>query len=211
MLFLLIIHQHLRITIMHTKYLVFFLILTANCFAQNDSAQIKSGEYKLVLGAGGGMSYYMTEPGVPHHLHTVVNRFSPSASLRLMWYPDHRLRVGLETGWMTFYKYKIVDEPINGKLKLTAIPVLLVWSMQIGKRLNVYGGAGSYFITTRLDYVERIKSETFRLGWMLAANYAFNVSHEISLAPELKWYNASESKDHSLNLQLLILWNFYKW
>jgi hypothetical protein len=128
-----------------------------------------------------------------------------------MWHPDHRLRFGLETGYLNLYNYKINSENIGGKLRLTAVPLLIVWSMQIGKRINIFAGSGTYFIKSRLDYAGHSEAGNLSLGWMAAASYNFNISNSFSITPELKWFDASESGHQSLNLQMLFAWKFYKW
>jgi hypothetical protein len=180
------------------------------CSGRNDTIQGR-GEYSIVLQAGGGYSYYLLSPGVPGHLHTTASRFSPSATVRLMWYPDHRLRVGVESGWTTFYQYRIYSGPIEGNLRLTAVPLLIVWSMSIGDKLNLYGGTGTYFIHTKLDYAGKASSGMFSLGWMLAASYVIGINEKISVTPEVKWLDASETKDQTLGIQLLFNWKFLKW
>src|SRR5262245_20186893 len=63
--------------------------------------------YALVLYAGGGATLYPAAPGTPAHLMTRTTSIGPSAFARLMWLPDHRLRVGFESGWTTVYSYTI--------------------------------------------------------------------------------------------------------
>src|SRR5689334_4548368 len=64
------------------------------------------GEYALVAYVGGGFSYYATTIDTPDGSQNVqINRRGFPNSLRLMWHPDHRLRMGIESGWIEFYGY----------------------------------------------------------------------------------------------------------
>ena len=47
--------------------------------------------------AGGGVSFYLANPGDPADLKSQVSQTHPIGTLRVMWYPDHLLRIGLET------------------------------------------------------------------------------------------------------------------
>ncbi|MDB5240397.1 MAG: hypothetical protein JWP57_1022, partial [Spirosoma sp.] len=81
--------------------------LSGRASGQTDSTANKRGPYTIVLTLGGGLSYYSTHLGVPSGLDQVdVSRFGVPATFRAMWYPDHRLRIGLETGWTTMYSYR---------------------------------------------------------------------------------------------------------
>ena len=95
---------------------------------------------------------YSGDPGTPVGLEAVqVNKIFPAATLRIMWHPDHLLRVGLETGWNTFYSYHVKNGATTGKVVVRATPIMLVFSMPVAKRINVFAGAGSYLVTSKLD------------------------------------------------------------
>jgi hypothetical protein len=211
-----IILPHLYIIFMFNRKLIFFLLIiftlteVENAFSQDSTADHKK-DYSLMFYGGGGLSYYIINPHVPLHVNTTVNRYSPVYSARIMWLPDHRLRFGLETGWMHMYKYNITADNYSGKLELTAVPLLIVWSMKIGKCLNLFAATGTYFIRTTLDFDGTARSSSLSLGWMLAASYDIKLSESIFLTPELKWYNPSESDDQMLSLQMLVAWKFFKW
>ncbi|MBL0358993.1 MAG: hypothetical protein IPP72_19975 [Chitinophagaceae bacterium] len=101
----------------------------------------------FVLQAGGGASYYTAHVNTSSVAYTgTLNKWSPAGTLRLMWYPRYRLRLGLETGFTNFYRYKVTDTSGQGQVSLQAIPLLVVWSMQVLPRLNIYAGFGSYIL-----------------------------------------------------------------
>jgi hypothetical protein len=178
--------------------------------AQEIKNNYDRGEYSLVFSFGGGLSGYCSNPGVPSHLNTEVSRFAPAYTFRLMWYPDHRLRFGVESGWSTMYSYRINDDK-GGKLKLNSVPLMIVWSMNVGNNINIFAGSGNYFLTTKLDYAGKTTSSTFSLGWMLAASYIIPVKETLFFTPELKWFHAVETNDQSISLQLIMAWKIFKW
>src|SRR5262245_19487921 len=116
--------------------------------AQDDS--LRHRNYSLFLYAGGGISYYTSSSGIPEYLKTVEQKTGPAATFRLVWQPDHRLSAGIETGWTTFFSYELVNSTIPGKLSVTGIPLLAEFSMPVYKGLRIYGGAGIYFLTSKL-------------------------------------------------------------
>lgn len=172
----------------------------------------ESRHKSLLLDVGIGASYYVAPINhQPIGLQTNVNRFSPATTLRVMWQPQYRLAVGLESGYTNFYSYNLKNGNINGKLNLTAIPILITWSMPVVKRVRIYAGFGSYFLTSRLNYESKTTSTTFSLGSNIALSYQQPVSKNLSIAAEAKWMNAFETKDQALSLQAHLVWKFLDW
>ncbi len=169
-------------------------------------------EYALVVYAGAGLGYYLAAGGKPAYLQPNINKYSPAYSLRVMWHPDHLIKLGIETGRITFLNYTAKD--VNGemaKIKTTAIPVLVEWTMALTKRFNVFAGSGVYFLTTDLDYAGKSVSKKLSIGWMAAASFIQPVSKNVGLGTELKWMDAAESTDGSISLQLQLVWKFLRW
>ncbi len=167
----------------------------------------------FVLQIGGGISTYAKPVNVrrPIDLPGNINKFSGATTARLMWYPKYRLRVGVETGFLNFYSYKVKNGNTNGSVSLNAIPALVVFSMQLYKRLNVYAGFGSYWLTTHLEYNGTVNSSQWVLGSNIALSYTFPVSTRAGFAAEAKWTNAFETKDAAISLQAHFIWKLFQW
>ncbi|MES2848279.1 MAG: hypothetical protein V4685_04450 [Bacteroidota bacterium] len=166
----------------------------------------------FVLQAGGGMSYYTGDV----NLRSVatpgsLNKFSPAGTVRLMWYPRYRLRLGIESGFTNFYRYKVNDADGEGKLVLQAIPAMIVWNMQILPRLNIYAGFGSFFLSSHLNYRGKVVSKDVVLGSNIAISYTLPISKRVGIAAEGKFMNAFETKDAALTLQLHFVWKVFQW
>jgi hypothetical protein len=166
----------------------------------------------LVLQVGGGLNYYLAAVKIkPAALAGSVNRYSPAATVRLMWYPRYRLRIGLESGYTNFYSYKVLNGNTKGNLSLEAVPVLVVWSMQLVRRVNIYAGIGSYRLTTRLNYDGKVVSSAWVLGTNIALSYTQPLSKTVGIAAEAKWMNSFETKDAAISLQAQLVWKFLQW
>ena len=172
----------------------------------------KRGEYGWVVYVSGGGGYYVSDKGAPAYLNPDVSNSGRAANLRIMWHPDHLLKVGLETGHMTFYSYTFKDSTgLIGKTKLSAIPVLIEWTMAVTKRLNLFAGSGVYFLNTNLDYQGRTSSRKLSIGWMAAGSYIHPLSTNVGLGTEIKWMEAAETSNGIVSLQLQLVWKFLKW
>ena len=176
------------------------------------SQPVRRNEYALVLYAGGGPGYYLPVAGAPAYLNPEVSKWSPVTSVRLMWFPDHLLKVGVESGYMRFLSYSFKDSVGNkGRILVNAVPLLVEWSMALTKRFNVFAGSGVYFMDSQLDYAGRSSSQKLSIGWMAAVSYIHPLSANLGLGTELKWLDAAETTDGSISLQVQLVWKILKW
>ncbi|MDO9374420.1 MAG: hypothetical protein V4725_11845 [Bacteroidota bacterium] len=187
--------------------LLFFLSLATSSRGQD--ANVKSGN-KLTAYIGGGISFYQGTPGTPSGLEATVTRIKPAATLRVMWKPDFLLRLGLESGLVQFYSYKIDDNGIKSSTSVEAVPLLLVFSMPVTRKLNLYSGTGYYVMRSVLIYDGKVTTTGLSLGWMLAAAYDFPISSTLGINTEIKWHKAVPTRDGSLNAQVQLRWDFLR-
>lgn len=188
----------------------------------SDSADRQRGPYNIVVTAGGGLSYYSTHLNVPDALDRIrVNRFGVPASLRAMWYPDHRLRIGIESGWTTMYNYRGYVGSDRARVYVSVVPILLVFSMPLGwlsgtersltRRLALTVGTGLYVNYSRLDYVGTVSSSSNSLGWMAAGSYTYPVGRRFRVAGELKWYDAVGTENAAFTAEVQLVWRAFSW
>ena len=197
----------------------FLLLLASNLVgAQTPVIDFPSADtvitrkHSLVLHIGGGGSYYTAAVNIrPIGLAGSIQRASAAATFRLMWYPNHRLRLGIESGYTNFYSYRVLNGSVKGRVSLNAIPVLFIWSMPVVRRVNVYAGLGTYILNTHLTYLGDVRSRAIALGTNFAVSYTQPLSRLVGLAAEAKWMNAFETKDAALNLQVQMVWKFFQW
>ncbi|HEX2608790.1 MAG TPA: hypothetical protein VHK91_15510, partial [Flavisolibacter sp.] len=169
------------------------------------------GTYTIVVYGGGGLSYFTGRAGTLPDAPVDIHKLNRIGTFRLMWHPDHMLRVGLESGWVHFYSYQTEGSGIKGEVNVTAVPLLFVASMPVRKRFNAFAGVGSYLVTSKLDYNGVVRNTVHGLGWMFAASYIQPLSKRLGINTELKWLNVSGTKDASLSLQLHLVWRALSW
>ncbi len=180
------------------------------------------GPYSVVLSVGGGLSYYSTHLGVPATLsNTQLSRFGVPLTVRALWVPDHRLRLGLDSGWTTMYSYRGRVNNTEGRVYVSAIPTLAIFQMplawlsgnerSIARRLSVTGGTGVYIVHSRLDYESIVQTSTISLGWMAAASYTQPLGPRFRVSGELKWYDAVASQNAAFAAQLQLNYRLIRW
>lgn len=165
----------------------------------------------LVVYVGGGLADYLAPIKIqPVNLQNNITRTSATGTIRIMWHPGFRLNVGIESGYTNFYSYRVKNNGVNGKLSLHAVPLLVVWSMPLLKRVNIFYGLGSYLLTTDLNYDGVVKSKNFSLGSNIALSYTQPVSKKLGIAAEAKWMNAFVTKDNLLSVEVQLVWKFFE-
>lgn len=176
------------------------------------SQPVRRGDYSFVIYASGGLGYYPSYAGKLAYLQPKISNINPVSTVRIMWHPDHLVKVGIESGYLTLLSYKLKDSTgKEGKVVLNATPVLIEWTMALTKHFNVFAGSGIYFLTTHLNYESKSVSKKLSVGWMAAASYILPISKNTGLGTEIKWLDAAESRDGSICLQLQFVWRFLKW
>lgn len=194
------------------------VLLSSFCAKAQDEEELFTsrptgrGQYSLVAYIGGGMSYYLAQKVGQDYLQPVPQKLNPVGTLRILWHPDHLLKAGLETGYVTFYKYDLKDSAGRaGKIALNATPLLLEWSMSLKNRFNIFAGSGLYFLNTKLNYQGKVTSNKLAVGWMAAASYILPLGTQTGLGTEVKWLYAAETGNGSLCAQLQLVWRFLRW
>jgi len=157
-------------TISINKKALFLLILplwlgSLQCVAQDSSR--KKANYSLDLYLGAGASRYVASlalaaPGVENKQYT-----HPAGTFRVMWQTDHRLALGLESGFISWYSYDVKHDTVSANVKLTSIPLLITWSMPVIEHVKIFAGFGTYITTTHLQTKTEVSSKTNSLGWLL--------------------------------------------
>ena len=179
---------------------------------QPDPTRPNRGPFRLLVYAGLGASYYATPLNSPVALENRQQlRWSIPFSLRVMWQTDHRMRLGIETGYVSLYSYKGTRNGELANVRVSATPILAVFSMSVVKRFALYAGTGPYRVNSNLQYDGDTQGTTYSLGWMVAGTYTQPLGKNIGLAAELKWYDASQTKDACFIAQATLVWRALTW
>lgn len=170
----------------------------------------EDGRFSLVAYAGGGLSRYIAASGgPPAGVQVDYGKWGIAGTARVMWYPDHRIRVGVETGWAKLYSYDFGPGG-EGRVHISAFPLIPVWSMNV-MGIDLFAGAGYYILNSRLDYRGDVTVHNWSLGWLAAASYTYRWEGDWGIAGELKWMNVAEHQDAALTLQIQMVWKFFEW
>lgn len=200
----------------HTNFpfLALFVLLIATSSQAQDIVGVRSDTTAAIgLTLGGGFTFYP----MPYEAPFEIDRERYGFSLRLTLYPSRRLRLSVESGWTAFYSYELRDVETSfgrtdASLSLTAIPLLVVFSMPVIGSLALHGGTGGYFVRSHaVSFDQTVDVVRFAQGWMAAASWDHGLSRLVRLGIEVKWYGATEFGDSALLLQLALTLPLLTW
>jgi hypothetical protein len=138
-------------------------------------------------------------------------------ALRIMWKPEHLLRMGLEIG--RTHVYTVKQEGVqtafgttNVNITLNATPWLLVFSMSPLDNMDVYVGGGGAFETTSSEAFGSTASTGSLSGAAMAAvSYMRPLSDKWSLGGEAKWLYMDKYDDMVVSVQVMVSYKFLEW
>jgi hypothetical protein len=199
---------------MHSaKNFVPFLIFTWVTFFSNAYSQNADTTYKVNAVLGLGYSYFISSL-------SELGGFNPhsfNATAKIMWQPEHLLRVGIESGYLSFYSYKQSGftsdyGTTDIKSSLSALPIFLVFSMEVFEEFEISTGVGVYFLFSEIDsYNNKVSSSVFSNGYCSSVSYYFQLNMDFKIGGELKYYYISKIEDADLSLQVVLKYNFLEY
>jgi Outer membrane protein beta-barrel domain len=134
-------------------------------------------------------------------------------SFRLLWEPEHRLSLGLESGYYTFYslsKTASSNSPGSGESSFSVIPILLHLRMRVINNFYLTAGTGASILSSKTTVLKSTSesSQVSLADFQLSAIYLHPLTKKISLGGEIKFLNIAKTEDFALSLQGVISYKF---
>jgi hypothetical protein len=190
------------------------LVLFASFACARLSAQEADTLYTLTVYTGGGytrnVSSFEAEP-------TGLQRDGLAGTLRVMWKPEHLLRLGLETGLTHVYRVKVTNVrsafgTTDGRSSLNAIPLVIMFSMPLMENLEILAGAGIFILYSSSEaFGSTAVSTVISPAFLASACYLIPLSDSFKIGAELKWYRFDRFDDNNVGLQVLVSYKILEW
>lgn len=133
-------------------------------------------------------------------------------TFRFMWEPEHRLSMGLESGYYTVYS---MDRPASangpgGNAKLTTIPLLLSFRIRVLPDFYLSGGPGMAIMYSNVTVLGNTAESSFlsMANLHVSAMYRKKISDRFDLGGEIKFLNFGKTEDYGYSLQLVGAYRF---
>jgi len=168
---------------------------------KNDSLTVKRNHYSLSLGTG--WSHYINSLEIGKD-EARIN--SLGVSLKFFWEPEHRLSLGLETGFYRLYRVSSKSySDISGQASMSAIPFLLTVRMRVVDHLYLSTGAGLALMLNKVSGIgQSVNSTIWSLSnYQFSASYLYPVSKFWGVGGEFKMLNFGKADDWVYSFQAL--------
>ena len=189
------------------KYLI---LIIAGFLGLFSNGQAQTSRLKATFGLGYGR--FITDMSL-----SGLNKNGYSGMLRIMWQPEHLLRVGLETGYYRLYTFdrdNIQTDfgSADAHSTLAAIPIHLNWAMRIIPGVELFAGIGETVLNTRFSsFGAEARSTQLTTSYTVGGTYSTAVTENIALGGELKYYRINKIEDGTLTLQFVLVYKFVEW
>lgn len=179
-------------------WLVLFFIPVL--FSQdNMGKKVKLNHYSLAIGLGW-----------THYINTLQIGGDEAAtnslglSMRFFWEPEHRLSLGLETGFYRLYNVKSKTyTDLTGQATMSAVPLLLVVRMRVVDRFYLSAGAGLAAMFNKVIGIDNKVTSTIISfsNYQFSASYIYPLTKHWQVGGEFKFLNYGKTADWMYTLQ----------
>jgi hypothetical protein len=189
------------------KYLLLIIglgVTTFNTFCQ--STPTRTTRYSI--SAGIGFVHYFNTLRIGAD---VVDENSLGFNGLIMWEPEHRLALGFESGYYTFYSAsRITPSGSTARVSLAAVPILLTIRMRVYKNFFVSTGTGVTILTSEANVLGSLaeNSQTSFATFQATALYLKPIGKHFKIGGEFKYLNVAKTEDSVMALNALVAYQF---
>lgn len=166
---------------------------------------------------GGGLGHFFNTFTNVLDEDVVNNR--PSFCGKLLWQPEYRLSLGIESGYYFMYSTTRIQTDIGAEKltsKLKVVPIFLSLSMRVVNHLNINFGTGLadmiYTLNAAKTKSEKVVGTTLSMSnYTTGFTYSYQLGRKISLGAEFKYLYLRKTDDSHVSLLLNISYNILKW
>src|SRR3989339_881 len=137
-------------------------------------------------------------------------------AVRVLWRPEHLLRLGIESGIIKISSVSDKNIPsefgdTKVKFGLNAVPVLLFADMLIDK-LEISAGTGYYYLFSNLvAFDDKSSSYSWDLGYNLTLAYNSFFLGKFILSPEIKYFIITTDNQSIISFNIKGSYSFFSW
>ena len=174
--------------------------LSVVVFSQkNDSVKVHLNHYTFTVGTGWTHYINTLEMGGQN-----LQKDFAGVSLKFFWEPEHRLSLGLETGYYKLFTAKgQLTDNTTGQVDRSIIPLLFLIRMRIIDNVHLGVGTGIALITNKtLGGQQKVVTETISLSnFELSGAYIYPLSKHWLLGGEVKFFHFGNTEDNMYSIQ----------
>ncbi len=166
---------------------------------KNDSVKAHLNHYTFTIGTGWTHYINNLEMGGQN-----IQKDYAGVSLKLFWEPEHRLSLGLESGYYKLFTAKgQLTDNTTGQVDRSVIPLLFLIRMRIIDNVHLGVGTGIALITNKTaGGQQKVVTETISLSnFELSGAYIYPLSKHWLLGGEVKLFHFGNTEDTMYSIQ----------
>jgi hypothetical protein len=166
---------------------------------QNDSVKVRLNHYTLTVGAG--WTHYINN--LEYGDENIKNDFA-GVSFKFFWEPEHRLSLGLGTGYYKLFRIKGEPKADTAvQIDRSLVPFLLLVRMRIVDHVYLGAGMGLSFITNKVASSGReiVTKTTSLANFEVAGSYIYPLGKHWLVGGELKVFHSGTLEDWLYSVQ----------
>ena len=194
------------------NYIFALLLLISISAFSRVSAQKSDSLYHLNLDVGIGPSVHLTDIDFEGQQSSQF-----MGTFRLMWEPEHLLRLGIETGFIHLYylETKIFDTLFGSTdviLNMSSVPIMAIFAMEVTENFEIIGGVGGFIIISEVTSFDNyVLSKSWSNAYELGISYLHPLNDKLKIGGELKSYYISRLENYDVALQLSIKYSLFSY
>jgi hypothetical protein len=183
-----------------TIFTIVLISLSLVVFSQQkDSTKVRLNHYSLTIGAG--WTHYINN--LENGDANMKNDFA-GISFKFFWEPEHRLSLGLETGYNKLFRItNQVNQDTSVQIDRTLIPFLLLVRMRIINNVYLGAGMGISIISNKVSGAgqEITTKMTSLANFELTGSYIYPLSKHWLVGGEMKVFHSGTLDDWLYSIQ----------
>lgn len=195
---------------MRTKlYIVLLCFLSHFVIAQKTWNTRDSVARGVSVTVGTGISHYINTLQDDPNRTGLRQNFSCS-SFRFMWEPEHRISLGIETGYYKVYEVQLSESKQVNTASLSVIPILFRVQMRVFKGFYASAATGISIHHSLVNALgNRSDSETMAFSNLqISAGYIYPITKQFGLGLEAKFLSENKTEDMILSFEAVARYQF---
>ena len=130
-----------------------------------------------------------------------------------MWEPEHLTRIGIEFGYLPLFSLdtKALNSLFGStdvNLSLNALPLMLVFGIEISENLEIFVGLGEFFLFSEVEsFDNKVTSSSLSNGYEFAVSYLYPFYDNLKIGGEIKTFYISRLDNFDVTFQVGIKYN----
>lgn len=195
---------------MKTKLCIAFLCFLSHFLTAQKTWNTRDSVARGVsITVGTGISHYINTLQDDPQRTALRQNFS-SSSFRFMWEPEHRISLGIETGYYKIYEVQLSDNKQINTASLSVIPILFRIQMRVFKRFYASAATG---ISLHHSFVNALgnQSDSETMGFsnlQVSVGYIYPITKQFGLGMETKFLSENKTEDMVLSFEAVARYQF---